>query len=337
MSTKHSIVIPCFNEELVVDELYRRLVAEVAVPLEAMGDSCELVLVDDGSSDRTLEILSQYYNRDPKRIRIVGLSRNFGHQNALTAGLDFAQGETITVIDADLEDPPRVILEMIKKWREGFDVVYGIRKKRNGVSIFRKLAYLAYYRLLRMVTKIEIPLDAGDFRLMSRRALNAFQTLREKHRFLRGMAKWIGFRQASVEYVRDGRFAGETKYTLRKMFSFAWDGVSSFSDLPLKLAIYCSIITMLLCVVYGFHTLYKYFFLGQEVQGWTSLIVTMLFLSGVQLLNLGIMGNYVGRIFEELKNRPLYLVSTELGFKTKRIEARNSYIESSALPPPPLS
>lgn len=304
---KHSFVFPVFNEEAILPELHRRIQASLAQPLRSRGDSWEIIFVDDGSRDRSRELIRGLVAQDPA-VRLVALSRNFGHQVAITAGMDHATGDTVTVMDADLQDPPEVVLRMIDKHREGFDVVYGVREKRIQESVFKRLTAAVFYRLLRSSTQLEIPLDTGDFRLMSRKAVDAMKSLPETHRFVRGLAKWVGFRQTSVSYIREARFAGETKYPFRKMLKLAWDGFTGFSLVPLRMATYLGLSSSLFSLIVGIWTLYVRLFTDRTVQGWSSLMVALLFLGGAQLFTIGILGEYVGRIFEETKRRPLYLV-----------------------------
>lgn len=300
------------NEEAVLPELYQRVIKGLATPIESQGDQVEIILIDDGSTDQSRKILKDLYKKDSDRIQIVFLSRNFGHQAAITAGMDLATGDTVTVLDADLQDPPEVVLEMISKFRDGFDVVYGLRKNRESEGIFKKMTAALFYRMLRSSTQLDIPLDTGDFRLMSRRAIHAMKSLRETHRFVRGLAKWVGYSQTSVSYVRQARFAGETKYPLKKMLRLAWDAFTGFSLLPLRIATYLGLFATLFSVAVGIWALYVRFFTPNAVQGWTSLMIAILFLGGAQLFTIGVLGEYVGRIFEESKKRPLYLVEDHL-------------------------
>lgn len=302
-----SIVVPCYNEEEVLPELRRRLTQVIG----GLGIPYELVMVDDGSKDKTWAMLQQYRQEDP-HFKIVRLSRNRGHQIALTCGLDQAHGEVIIIMDADLQDPPELATEMIAKWREGYDVVYGKRKQRHGESHAKRFFAAAFYRIFARVTGFEIPRDTGDFRLMDRRALEALQSLRERHRFIRGMVSWIGYHQTPVFYDRPQRFAGVTKYPFRKSFFLAIDAITSFSYAPLRIASYLGAIFSAfaftyLVIVIGLKIA------GINLPGYTSLMATVLLLGGVQLIVLGIMGEYVGRIFEQGQLRPLYLVDEIIG------------------------
>ena len=303
-----SVVVPVFNESAGIRAFHERASkALAALP----GSSYELIYVDDGSADDSWAQLAGFAASD-SHIRVVKLSRNFGHQIAITAGLDRARGDCAVVIDADLQDPPEVIARMVEKWRSGFDVVYGVRSKRRGESALKLLTASAFYRVLDRITGISIPLDAGDFRLMSRRALDQLNQLREKDRFVRGLVSWIGFPQAGVEYERDERVAGETKYPLRKMMKFAFDGITAFSTAPLKLASWLGYATSLLAFLY-LASVFVQRAMGATVEGWATIMVALLFLGGVQLICLGIMGEYVGRVFTELKPRPIYIVETVIG------------------------
>lgn len=309
----HSLVIPVFNEEPGLHELYSRVTGALGEPLASAGDRYEIIMVNDGSTDRSEEIINELHGKDPQHVKLVSFSRNFGHQAAITAGIDLAGGDTVTVLDADLQDPPEVVLKMIEQWRAGYDVVYGQREKREAETVFKKLTAKLFYRLMRSSTQLDIPVDVGDFRLMSRKAATALRALREKHRFVRGMVSWVGFKQTSVSYVRETRFAGETKYPLRKMVRFAWDGFTGFSLAPLRLATYTGVLSAAISVVIACWAIYVRLLTDRAVQGWTSLIIAILFLGGVHLVTVVVLGEYVGRIFEESKRRPIYIVDRTLG------------------------
>ena len=302
-----SVVVPVYNEEGTVDALHRRLTSVLA-PLGRY----EVVLVDDGSSDGTWPAVRDLARMDP-HLRSIRLSRNFGHQIALSAGLDHARGDAVVSMDGDLQDPPEVIPELVERWRAGADVVFAIRQRREGETWFKLATASAFYKLINRVSSVEIPEQAGDFRLLSRRALDALLAMPERARFLRGMSSWIGFEQASVPYARDARYAGETKYPLRRMLHFAGDAVTSFSATPIRLVAALGFLSVALCLVALAWTLYVRFFTDESVAGWTSVVVVVHFLGGVQLLSLGIIGQYVGRIFDEVKDRPLYFVSDVIG------------------------
>jgi dolichol-phosphate mannosyltransferase len=297
-----SVVAPVYNEAGSLDELHRRLSATLE-PL----DDYEIVLVDDGSTDGSWERLVGLAGRDP-HLRLLRLSRNFGHQAALSAGLDAARGDAVVLMDADLQDPPEVIPQLVAKWREGYDVVYAVRGEREGEPRLRLASISLFYRLLHRITPTAIPENAGDFRLLSRRAADAIVAMPERARFLRGMTSWIGFRQTGVPYARDARFAGESKYPPSKLVRLALDGITSFSTAPIRLVTGIGFVLVVFCIGVLAWTLYVRFFTSHHPQGWTSLLAVVLLLGGVQLLSLGVIGQYVARIFDETKQRPLYLV-----------------------------
>lgn len=305
-----SVVVPCFNEEPVIRETYDRL----SGVLRKITPAYEILFVDDGSRDGTLEILREIQAQD-SAVRVVALSRNFGHQRATTAGLDHAEGDAAVIIDADLQDPPELIGDMIRLWRDGNDVVYGLRTTRDGESRFKLATAKFFYRLLDAISDVSIPRDTGDFRLMDRVVLDAIQSMPERDRFLRGMVAWTGFRQVALPYHRAPRAAGETKYPLFKMIRFAIDGLLSFSTAPLRIAIWMGLATCGLAMIGILYALFMRLFTDVWVEGWTLAFVATLFIGGVQLLVLGIIGEYIGRIYGEAKRRPLYLVSRKLGFE----------------------
>ena len=308
-----SLVIPIYNEEAVLPQLDERLMAL----LGKLGElSCEVVFVDDGSKDKSLALLRLMVEREP-RFRVVSFSRNFGHQRAITAGIDAARGKAVVVMDADLQDPPEVILEMVAKWREGFDVVYGRRRTRAGETPFKLFTAKIFYRVFAAMIPIEVPLDTGDFRLMSRRVVVAMRELRETHLFVRGLVSWLGFKQTAVDYDRDARAAGETKYPLRKMLAFAFDGIMSFSILPLRLTAYLGAIVGTCSVLYGLIAVLTHL-LGVTQPGWTTTVVLVSFLFSVQLLMTGLLGEYIGRIYEQVKMRPLYVVGERIRHRSMR-------------------
>ena len=310
-----TLVIPIFNEEEVLPQLDERLVEM----LGKIGVDSEVVFVDDGSKDRSLELLRTMVAREP-RYRVVSFSRNFGHQRAITCGMDASRGKAVVVMDADLQDPPEVIVEMLAKWREGYDVVYGRRRSRAGESWFKLFTAKIFYRLFAAMIPIEVPLDTGDFRLMSRRVVVAMHSLRETHRFVRGLVAWIGFKQPAVEYDRAARAAGETKYPLRKMLAFAFDGIASFSVVPLRLATYVGVIVGAASILYALLAVIAHV-MGHTVEGWTTLVALVSFLFSVQLLVTGVLGEYVGRIYEQVKGRPLYVVGERIRHKPIRKRA----------------
>ncbi len=298
-----SLVLPIYNEEEVIPLLHERL----REFLDRLGLDCEVVFVNDGSSDRSLEMLREIATRDV-RYKVLSFSRNFGHQSAITAGVDYAKGAAVVVMDADLQDPPEVVLEMVDQWRAGYDVVYAQRLTRTGESWFKLVTARWFYRFFRAMIPIEVPLDTGDFRLMSRKVVLILRQLRETHRFVRGVVAWIGFKQTAVLYDRPGRAAGDTKYPLRKMLRFAVDGITSFSILPLRFATYLGmVISFFAALIAVWAVIAK--LTSHTVEGWTATVVLVSFFAGVQLLMTGILGEYVGRIYEQVKERPLYVVS----------------------------
>lgn len=296
-----SVVVPAFNEQAVLHECHSRL----SKVLDTLGVHAEIVFVNDGSTDNTPEMLCQLREQDP-RVAVVELSRNFGKEIALTAGLDHALGEAVVVIDADLQDPPELIPELIKQWQDGYDVVYATRVARDGETYLKKATAGAFYRLIQKVSRVRIPADTGDFRLLSRRAVDALKQLREQHRFMKGLFSWIGYPQKSVPYRRDPRFAGETKWNYWRLWNLALEGITSFTIAPLKLASYIGVFTSLAAFIYAVRVIYKTLVYGDAVQGYPSLMVVVLFLGGIQLLTLGVIGEYLGRMFDETKGRPLY-------------------------------
>ncbi|MCG9968238.1 glycosyltransferase family 2 protein [Pelotomaculum terephthalicicum JT] len=302
-NVRYTIIIPVYNEEAVVEETYRRLTRV----MEATGEPYELLFVNDGSRDRTAELIESFAGSD-KCVRLLDFSRNFGHQIAITAGMDYARGDAVVIIDADLQDPPELIPLMIDKWKEGYEVVYAQRSKRKGETLFKKWTAALFYRTLRALTEVNIPLDTGDFRLIDRKVCDAMRGVREKNRFVRGLVSWVGFRSTAVEYVREERFAGETKYPLKKMLRFSMDGIASFSHKPLKLAAYLGFMISFASFIYLVVSLAQGLFNTGAAAGWSSLIACLLLTDGVILIVLGILGEYVGRIYDETRNRPLYIL-----------------------------
>ena len=307
--TQLSIVVPCFNEEACLPELHRRLSAAAR---SAFGEDYEIVLINDGSKDRTWPVMRELAAGDP-HVAGLNLSRNHGHQLALTAGLDLCRGETILIIDADLQDPPELLAKMVETMRrEGADVVYGVRKSRAGETAFKRATAHGFYRLLASATEVDIPLDAGDFRLISRRALDVLLAMPEQARFIRGMVAWIGFKQVPLLYDRDERFAGETKYPFSKMVRFALDALTGFSSAPLKLASHAGLGLSIGSVVIVLFILYAWL-TGRSIPGWTSLMFVVVVLGAVQMFVLALMGEYIGRLYNEAKRRPLYIVQEIAG------------------------
>jgi polyisoprenyl-phosphate glycosyltransferase len=308
-----SVVVPCMNEEEGLLDTNQRL----AGVLEQAALNFEIVYVDDGSTDSTPELLRSLQSCDA-RIRVIRLSRNFGHQVAITAGLEHASGDAIVIIDADLQDPPEVILDFLAKWRDGYDVVYGVRTEREGETAFKLWTAKFFYRFINGLSDTPIPLDTGDFRLMDRRVVDALLSMPERDRYVRGMVSWLGFSQTAAPYRRAPRVAGVTKFSLFKMVRFAFDGIFSFSILPLRLATWTGVAASALAV-FGIIAVLLEKFLGVEgmVKGWSSTIIAELFIGGVQLICMGIIGEYVGRIYGESKRRPLYIVRERMGFETR--------------------
>jgi glycosyltransferase involved in cell wall biosynthesis len=313
-----SVVLPVFNEEGGLATLYSRLKAV----LEKMGIGHEIIFVNDGSGDGSWEAILSLADRD-RSVKAINLSRNFGHQVAITAGIDASRGTTVAVMDSDLQDPPEVLERLFEKYREGFDVVYAQRRTREGETWFKRTTATVFYRLIRRMTTVDIPVDTGDFRLMSRRVVDELKRLQEQSRFVRGLVTWVGYNQAPVSYDRDRRYGGDTKYPLTKMMKFALDGITGFSSQPLRLASHAGLLLASASLaLMGVFTVYKLAGGGGLVPGWTSLIVAVLFLGGLQLLAIGILGEYIGRIYEETKRRPLYLVRD-----TRNVSAAHDTVE----------
>lgn len=305
-----SVVVPVFNEEEIIGLFYDRMTAV----LRALdGLAWEIIFVDDGSKDGSYARLAALAERDPG-VKVVKFSRNFGHQIAITAGVDACCGDCVVVIDSDLQDPPEVIPSMVEQWRAGFDVVYGVRSEREGETAMKLMTASMFYRLLSRLTNVQIPTNVGDFRLMSRRVVDQLKLLREKDRFVRGLVSWVGFKQTGVTYHRQARAAGVTKYPLGKMVKFAFDGITSFSTAPLKLATWTGYLAAIAAVLYLL-SVFVQRAMGITVEGWATIMVAMLFLGSVQLICLGILGEYLGRVFNEVKPRPMYVVEERLGLE----------------------
>ena len=308
-----TVIIPCYNEE----EVFPLLIPELNKLDEALHFPAFFLFVNDGSTDNTLDLIVDLCNHD-KRFACLSLSRNFGHQNAVSAGLAHARGDIVAVIDADLQDPPEVILSFIKKWEEGYDVVYGIRKNRKE-GLPQRFAYALFYRILKRVSNIEVPLDAGDFSLMDRRVVDVINKMPEHNRFIRGLRGWVGFKQTGVEYEREARRKGESKYSFGKLLKLAFDGLTSFSAVPLWLAGWMGALSAILGFCYMLYALIARITGMPHPEGWTSTIIVVLFLGGIQLMVLGILGNYISRIFDEVKNRPDYIANRTVGWLTDAI------------------
>jgi glycosyltransferase involved in cell wall biosynthesis len=298
-----SVIVPAYNESDGLLLFHERLSAV----LDNLTLRSEVIYVNDGSRDDTLEKLIAIRERD-ERVGVINFSRNFGKEPAMTAGFDRAEGDAVVVIDADLQDPPELIADFVQKWRAGYDVVYGKRVSREGETALKKATAFLFYRLIQQVSRVRIPVDTGDFRLMSRKAVDALKTLRERHRFMKGLFAWVGFKECAVPYKRDGRFAGTSSFNYWKLWNFALDGLTSFTTAPLKMATYVGLLIATGAFLYGLVIVYKTLVYGPDVAGYPSLMVVILFLGGVQLVGLGVIGEYLGRMFDETKQRPLYLV-----------------------------
>ncbi|MCB0177001.1 MAG: glycosyltransferase [Anaerolineae bacterium] len=307
---RYSIIAPCWNEEKNLPVLYNR----IKMVMDQTNDNWELVLINDGSRDNTVRIMHELHLADPS-VRYIDFARNFGHQIAVTAGMDYARGDAAILIDADLQDPPELILEMIKKWQEGYEVVYAIRAARKGETWFKLFTAKLFYRLIYRITDIEIPLDTGDFRLMDRKVVDTLKQIKERHRFIRGLTSWVGFNQTGVTYVREERHAGETGYPFRKMLKFASDAITGFSYLPLQLATLLGFSIATLSGIGIVGVIIARIFGNQAFFGQATTLVMVLFLGGIQLISLGIIGEYLGRIYDEVKGRPLYVVNEAVGFQ----------------------
>lgn len=310
-----SVVVPMYFEELVAQECYDQL----KKTLDGKKFNYELIFVNDGSTDKTESILLELSKND-KRVKVINFSRNFGHQTAVTAGIFSSTGDAIVIIDADLQDPPALILEMVKLWEKGYEVVYGKRKKRKGESFFKIITAKYFYKFLNYMSDIDIPKDTGDFRLIDRKVAEVFKTMPERNRFIRGMMSWIGFNQTFIEYEREERFAGTTKYPLKKMMKFATDGIVSFSTKPLKIVGLLGMVSIFASIIIFIYSVISKLFIHQTIIGWASIIDIIAFFGGLQLISLGIVGEYVARIYEESKNRPLYIIKSTENFNNKKIE-----------------
>jgi polyisoprenyl-phosphate glycosyltransferase len=321
-----TVVAPVFNEVESINLFYQR----VRDVMNSTGDPWELILVDDGSTDGSTEMIREIARQDT-RVRPLIFSRNFGHQIAITAGWDYSRGQAVVVIDSDLQDPPEVILEMISRWREGYEVVYAVRAEREGESWFKLFTASLFYRMIYRITDVDIPLDAGDFRLLDRQVVNVLKQMRERHRFPRGMSAWVGFKQIGVPYRRAARFAGETKYPFRKMLRLALNAVTGFSYFPLQLATFIGFFAAGLSIIaipvvaairiWGSH---------EPLLGQATTLITVLFLGGVQLISLGILGEYIGRLYDEAKGRPLYIVREEPARRPEKTSSESAYLERQA-------
>ncbi|MBC7984884.1 MAG: glycosyltransferase family 2 protein [Candidatus Obscuribacterales bacterium] len=327
-----SIVVPVYNESAVLNAFHERL----AATLNRLDLPAEVLYVNDGSTDETLAVLFSLREQD-KRVGLINLSRNFGKELAMTAGFDRSSGDAVVVIDADLQDPPELISEFVREWRAGYDVVYGKRTSREGETVLKKVTAFLFYRLIQKVSRVKIPIDTGDFRLMSRRAVDALNKIREQHRFMKGLFAWIGYREKAVPYQRDQRFAGQSSFNYWKLWNFALEGVTSFTTAPLKFATYMGLVIAAGAFVYGTIIVYKTLVYGNPVAGYPSIMVVVLFLGGIQLVGLGIVGEYLGRMFDETKQRPLYLIQDylepESSVRAIRHEATSARVKITDMAP----
>lgn len=315
MSELYSIVVPVMNEEGNVRLMYER----VKNTMKSINADFEIIFVDDGSTDNSLKEMYKLHGEDDK-VKAIKLSRNFGHQIGVTAGIDHSRGDAVIMIDGDLQDPPEFIANLIEKYKEGYNVVYAVREKRKGESFFKRATAAIFYRLLRRLTKINIPLNTGDFRLIDRKVANSLVTIREKHRFIRGLTSWSGFKQAGIPFVREERHSGRTKYPMKKMIKFALDGITSFSFFPIKLCMFFGFVVGFLALIFGSYIIAKRLIFRQSIEPWASIMVAVMFLSGLQLFFLGIIGDYLGRIYDEVRDRPLYIVDEAFGFDNVNTE-----------------
>ncbi|NJK47046.1 glycosyltransferase family 2 protein [Candidatus Gracilibacteria bacterium] len=313
-----SVVVPCYNEEPNLDYLFERLTAVLA----RLNLEYEIICVNDGSVDNTLKRLIEYHHRNPT-IKIVNFSRNFGKEIALSAGIDYTIGAAVVPIDADLQDPPELIEQLLAKWREGYDVVYAVRRSRKGETWFKRLTAGAFYRVISAMTNITIPQDTGDFRLLDRQVVEALKQLPERRRFMKGLFAWVGYQQSAIEYDRDPRYQGNTKWNYWKLWNFALEGITSFSFAPLKIWSYVGLVISLVSFVYASFLVIRTLIFGIDVPGYASIMVAVLFLGGVQMLSLGFIGEYLGRVYDEVKQRPLYLVRDCYGFDRQDNEKKS--------------
>ena len=318
---KYSIVAPVFNEEETLPEFYRRMCAVV----RDLDSTAELLLIDDGSTDDSLALMREFQAKD-SFTRVLSFSRNFGHQIAITAGIDYAQGAAVIVIDSDLQDPPEVIHELVSKWKDGAELVLAVRSVRKGESWFKRVTASFFYRVIDRLTDLHIPKDSGDFRLMDLKVVHALRQVREQHRFMRGLSVWVGFKRAEVEYVRDERFAGHSKYPLSRMLRFATDGITSFSHVPMQLAMTLGFLFAGVALL-GIPAIVALRFSGnREFFGQATTLISVLLLGGVQLICLGIIGEYLGRVYNEVRRRPLYLISRKWGFERDNEESPEHFV-----------
>jgi glycosyltransferase involved in cell wall biosynthesis len=312
-SVELSIIVPLYNEEANIDYLLERLRST----LDKLKTTYEIVCINDGSKDNTLKLLIAYHQRNSV-IKVINLSRNFGKEIALTAGIDYANGAAVIPIDADLQDPPELIEQLVAKWREGYDVVYGTRKSRSGESWLKRFTANSFYKTIGKMSPVPIPANTGDFRLLDRQVVEAIKKMPERTRFMKGLFAWVGYKQTSILFDREARFGGKTTWNYWKLWNFALDGITSFSFFPLKIWSYMGLIISLISLLYAFYLIVRTLILGIDVPGYASLMVAVLFFGGIQLITLGIIGEYLGRVYEEVKRRPLYFVRESYGFKNEK-------------------
>jgi dolichol-phosphate mannosyltransferase len=305
-----SVVVPIFNEEEVLSPFYERL----KNVMNSLNEDYEIIFVNDGSTDHSMEELQKLSQSDPN-VKIIEFSRNFGHQIAITAGLDHTNGQAIIIMDGDLQHPPEVIPKLIQKWKEGYEVVYTVKKETKDAGFFKNISASVFYSLMNKIGNIRIPKHGADFRLVDQKVLESLKLLRERSRFMRGLVNWVGYSQTSVEFEADARYAGATKYSLKRMIQFALDGITSFSSFPLRISTYFGFLVSAMSFLYAAFAIYARLFTQIALPGWTSILVAVLFLGGVQLITIGLLGEYIGRIYDEVKQRPLYLIKNKIGFE----------------------
>lgn len=311
MPPKYSFIVPIYNEEETIPELYRR----ISAVMDRMDDAVELLLINDGSQDHSLQIIREIYEQD-RRICYLSFARNFGHQIAVTAGLNFARGQVVVVLDADLQDPPELIPDMVEKWRQGYQVVYAQRTQRLKESWFKRLTAYVFYRILKNLADVDIPTDTGDFCLMDRQVVDVLNALPERNRYIRGLRAWVGFQQTAIRFERDSRFAGQVKYNFRKSLALAVNGIVSFSKVPLRLSTYIGLLSAIIAIIMALLVIYwRFFAVHSPLTGFATIVVAIFFLGAVQLVSIGILGEYIGRIYEEVKGRPLYTLAEVGGFR----------------------
>lgn len=306
---KYSIIIPIYNEEQIIPELHRRL----KNVFDSINSEIEVIFVDDNSTDSSFSLIEEI-NRNDKRFKLLRLARNFGHQVAISAGMEYSQSEAVILMDGDLQDPPELLPEMMRKWEDGFQVVYTIKKSRKENAI-KRFAFSSFYKLMHMFSSISIPMEAGNFSLMDRKVVDVIRSMPERNRYISGMRAWAGFKQTGIEFDREARFAGKPKMSIKKLVDLALDGLISFSNAPLRLAIYVGLAVALLSFIGGLYVIYEKLFTDKAILGWTSTIVAITFIGSMVLLTLGVIGEYIGRIYDEVKHRPIFVIKDKIGIK----------------------